>query len=549
MTNPLVAERVDSTQGFSGVPILESVDETKKAIDSGDWASGILGAAGTALDAVGMAVDPFGAILSAGVGWLMEHVGPLSEALDALTGDADEIKAHSETWKNIGAELADINTEMTNLVNNDTAEWIGAAGDAYRARSADTGKLIEAAQKAAEGASSGIGTAGEVVAAVRTLVRDIIAELVGHLVSWALQVLATLGIAMAWVVPQVVAAVAKTVARIADITTKLVKALKALAPLLKKVGTSFGDTRKALDKIKADNAKAPAPTPTPPPTRPQGGTPRGGPESNRSVREDSDSSPGGTTPQLNSSPQPSTTTPSSAGGGNPSPAPSTSQSANSAPLPTTLSGILLNGKKPYNYRPDQVQSIPLKDNNGNTIGISFPSKPTDQANLGKWAGKPVRNSDNSYTKNRKSNDPNLNAAKTDTPWKGKNPFYVHAHAEPKGYYVNVNTAPAGAPPKWEVMGVRGDSYGQLVASNSHFQAASKADPNRPIVQMSCQAGSPSGNAAQTSSAAMHNAGHSGQIFAPTGVGNRVTTANESSYGVEPGKDGSGNTVPGEFKQF
>ncbi|MBB5157157.1 WXG100 family type VII secretion target [Saccharopolyspora phatthalungensis] len=286
MTNPLVADRVDSTTGFSGVPILESVDETKKALESGDWASGVLGAAVTGLDALGMALDPFGSILAAGVGWLMEHVGPLSDALDSLTGDPDEIKAHSETWKNVGDELAAINTEMADLVNSDTASWIGEAGDAYRARSGDTGKLLEAAQKGAEGASSGIGTAGEVVAAVRTLVRDIIAELVGRLVSWALQVLATAGIAMTWVVPQVAAAVAKVAAKIADITMKLVKALKALAPMLKKLGSSFRDAKKALDKIKADSGKnsGPKPPPNRPPKNdgpnsrgPQGGeTTRGG---------------------------------------------------------------------------------------------------------------------------------------------------------------------------------------------------------------------------------------------------------------------------------
>nr|WP_243788910.1 hypothetical protein [Saccharopolyspora gloriosae] len=120
MGNPLVAEREDSTKSFSGVPILESVDETKKAIESGDWASGVMGAVGTGLDALGMALDPFGAVLAAGVGWLMEHVGPVSDALDALTGDPDEIKAHSETWKNVAAELDAVRAEMSDAVKADT---------------------------------------------------------------------------------------------------------------------------------------------------------------------------------------------------------------------------------------------------------------------------------------------------------------------------------------------------------------------------------------------------------------------------------------------
>ena len=251
VSNPLVAARQDSTQSFSGISVLESVEDTKNEINSGGWSAGV-DAVGTALDAVGMAMDPFGAILSAGVGWLMEHVGPLSDALDQLTGDPDQIKAHAQTWQNVSKELADIRTELTDRIKKDTAEWHGQAADSYRKRSEDTANLLAAAQSAAEGASNGVSTAGEVVAWVRTMVRDIIADLVGHLVSWALQVVATLGIGMAWVVPQVVSAVAKTVSQIAGITTKLVQAIQKLTKLLNKLGKGFGDVSKQLKKIEAE---------------------------------------------------------------------------------------------------------------------------------------------------------------------------------------------------------------------------------------------------------------------------------------------------------
>ncbi|MFF6001421.1 RHS repeat-associated core domain-containing protein [Prauserella flavalba] len=259
MGNPLVAEVQDSTEAFSGIPLLESVNDTTQAIESGEWAGAVLGAVGAGLDALGMAMDPFGAILSAGVGWLMEHVGPLSNALDGLTGDPDTIKAHSETWKTVSTELTAISGDLRKLIEEDTASWTGPAADAYRERGADTATLITAAQTAADGASSGIGTAGEVVGAVRTLVRDIIADLVGHMISWALQVLLTLGIGMAWVVPQVVAAVAKTATQIADITKKLVDALSKLSPLLRSLGDSFGDAAAALKRIKDGRIDTPPP--------------------------------------------------------------------------------------------------------------------------------------------------------------------------------------------------------------------------------------------------------------------------------------------------
>lgn len=195
----MVADRVDSTTAFTGAPLLESIDETSKTISSGDWAAGVEGIANTMSNAMSntmsntmdFAMDPFAAVFSSGVGWLLEHVQPLSEALDKLAGDPDQITANARTWTTIAEELGSISSDMANLIATGTASWVGEAGDAYRDRGTDTANLIAAAQSAAEGASSGISTAGDVVASVRTLVRDVIAELVGNLISWALQVLFT----------------------------------------------------------------------------------------------------------------------------------------------------------------------------------------------------------------------------------------------------------------------------------------------------------------------------------------------------------------------
>ncbi|WP_409182574.1 RHS repeat-associated core domain-containing protein [Amycolatopsis sp. VS8301801F10] len=259
MTNPLIAP-VKETSAMAGVPLLEDATGLKTAIESKNWAAVAIGAVGTALDVLTAVMDPFGAIFAAGVGWLMEHVGPLKEALDALTGNADEIKSQSETWTNVAKELESVSAELTELVKKDLQDWQGEAADAYRKKAEDTSALIASAQKGSEGAASGVKTAGEIVAAVRSLVRDTIADLVGHLISWALQVVFTLGIGMAWVVPQVISAVAKTASKITQVTTKLVKALKALIPLLKKAGTLFADAGKALKGLKGGKTK-PSPKP------------------------------------------------------------------------------------------------------------------------------------------------------------------------------------------------------------------------------------------------------------------------------------------------
>ena len=65
MGNPLVAQPVSSTTAVSGVWVLEDAQGLKSSIESGDWASAVLGAAGTAMDALAFVEDPFGSILSA----------------------------------------------------------------------------------------------------------------------------------------------------------------------------------------------------------------------------------------------------------------------------------------------------------------------------------------------------------------------------------------------------------------------------------------------------------------------------------------------------
>lgn len=250
MSNPLVAQQQDSTTAVSGVSFLEDAQSLKQGIESGDWASTVMGVAGTAMDALAFVTDPFGSILAAGVGWLMEHVGPLKEMLDKLAGDPDQITAHSETWKNIAGELGSVSTDLANQVNADIQSWTGPGADAYRQQAAEVAKVLQGAGEACEGAASGVKTAGEVVAAVRMLVRDTIAQVVGHLVSWALQVLFTLGIGLTWVVPQVVNLVAKTAKDIASLLKNLTKALGELGKLLGKAGDLFKGASKSLKGLK-----------------------------------------------------------------------------------------------------------------------------------------------------------------------------------------------------------------------------------------------------------------------------------------------------------
>ncbi len=80
-TNPLIAQRHDSTRWFSG-------------IFPAEW----------------------------GVGRLIEHVRPLFDALDVLAGDPDQIAAYARTWKNVAQGASTAQARLRSAATRDLVE-------------------------------------------------------------------------------------------------------------------------------------------------------------------------------------------------------------------------------------------------------------------------------------------------------------------------------------------------------------------------------------------------------------------------------------------
>jgi hypothetical protein len=287
MANPLIAAERDSTTAVSGIGIAESAVDVANGIQSGNWVEIGFGAAGVGLEALSIAMDPAGSLLSAGVGWLMEHVEPLSQILDRLAGDADAINAHAATWQNVAQAVGDVAADYGPAVAAGTAGWSGDAANAYRTRGADLTNLLSAAGTASGGVGTAVEMAGLIVATVREVVRDLIADLVGRLIAWALEAAATLGLATPVVVAQATSAIAKWAARIADIVRKLIKTINNLIPLLRRLDEVFASIRRAVDSFASGARRADLPTrpattsPSAPdtPGTPASTTPTGGPTS------------------------------------------------------------------------------------------------------------------------------------------------------------------------------------------------------------------------------------------------------------------------------
>ena len=268
MTNPLVAGNVAApVDSWAGVWIAEDVQTIAHGVRDGSWIEAGLGGVSAGLDALTLVSDPIGALLQFGVAWIIEHVEPLSETLDWLAGNPDQIAAHAQTWRNVAGAVRGCAADLDRAERWDTAEWTGSAADAYRAWASQQRGAVEGLAAAAETMAVVTQAAGALIAGVRMMVRDAIATLVSRLVTYAAEAVFTLGLATPLVVERVATLCASWAARIArwlkdliaslarlrDVVAKITQAVEALKKLLGRLRRSV-DEPSVLDRVRKRGA-------------------------------------------------------------------------------------------------------------------------------------------------------------------------------------------------------------------------------------------------------------------------------------------------------
>jgi hypothetical protein len=214
---------------------------------------GTLGGVGGSLDVLDVAIDPLGSLVAWGVGWLMEHVKPLKDALDWLAGNPDEIAAHAATWRNVAASATGTHQQYADAVRAHTADWSRASGDAYRGHAAQQLDAIGGVATASEAISYAVEGAGLLVGLVRGIVRDLIAQFVATLAArlpqWLAEEGLTLGIATPVVVGQVAALVAKWINKIQHFVRALLNSLRRLNGKIDELSGVLDGLKQALRRL------------------------------------------------------------------------------------------------------------------------------------------------------------------------------------------------------------------------------------------------------------------------------------------------------------
>ena len=258
--NPLVAASIDQpADPWAGIWIAEDVELIAQGVRDGSWIDGGLGVIGAGLDALAVVSDPIGTLLQYGISWIIEHVEPLSQALDWLAGDPGQIAGHAQTWRNIAASLADQADTLDQAVRRDVADWTGTAAAAYRDWTGQQQAVTRALARAAETTAALTEGAGFLIAAVRVLVRDAIATCVSRLIVYAAEELVSFGFATPLVVEQVTTTVAAWAAKIARLLRGLLASLRNLLPIIRRLGELINELKKILNRLRARGRQPQAP--------------------------------------------------------------------------------------------------------------------------------------------------------------------------------------------------------------------------------------------------------------------------------------------------
>jgi uncharacterized protein YukE len=245
--NPLVAGRLDQPKSaWAGVWIAEDIEAIAHGVENRSWVDGALGVVGGGLDALALVSDPVGALLQYGISWLIEHVKPLSEALDWLAGDPGQIAAHAQTWRNVAASLRMESDELAKSARLDLTEWQGAAAEAYSRWASNRDQSLQALAKASDTLALITEGAGMLIGTVRIMVRDAVATVVSRLIVYAGELIATAGLATPLVAEQVSTLCASWAAKIARWLKELIVSLRNLLRESDKLAALISRLREGL---------------------------------------------------------------------------------------------------------------------------------------------------------------------------------------------------------------------------------------------------------------------------------------------------------------
>lgn len=203
----LIAAQADTTTAAQGAGLLEDIESISSSLKEGSWLGVGLSTVGAAADVASAVMNPIATLVSWGAGFLIEHFEPLKGWMDQLAGNADQVRAHAQTWMNTATAMDGQADSMESDVSSLLCEGEGQTADAARARCGKTVDALRGGASSTGGVATAIGVLAEAVGVVRSLVVGAISDIIGQLTQAIMEAVLSVGTAAPLVAAQISAKV------------------------------------------------------------------------------------------------------------------------------------------------------------------------------------------------------------------------------------------------------------------------------------------------------------------------------------------------------
>ena len=199
----LIAAQADTTTAAQGAGLLEDIESISSSLKEGSWLGVGLSTVGAAADAASAVMNPIATLVSWGAGFLIEHFEPLKGWMDQLAGNADQVRAHAQTWMNTATAMDGQADSMESDVSSLLCEGEGQTADAARTRCGKTVDALRGGASSTGGVATAIGVLAEAVGVVRSLVVGAISDIIGQLTQAIMEAVLSVGTAAPLVAAQI----------------------------------------------------------------------------------------------------------------------------------------------------------------------------------------------------------------------------------------------------------------------------------------------------------------------------------------------------------
>jgi methyl-accepting chemotaxis protein len=218
-------------------------------------------------------VDPLNTLISKGLGFVIDYIEPVKEALELVTGSPDALNAAAETYATLSTDIDNLGQQLHDELTSGFANWKGEASDTARQEMAAFLDGIHGTATLAGYLVQLLKASASMMQAAKDIIIGILADFVEQmLITWAVGAVGTFftfglsdAAATAATVTEASVAVGKAgaavkrveglIEKVGNLIKKIMEMIRKLAELLKKfavkiqkVGGKLGEVGKSIEE-------------------------------------------------------------------------------------------------------------------------------------------------------------------------------------------------------------------------------------------------------------------------------------------------------------